>query len=150
MSGQSAWVRIAGLTHSQIGDTDNKLRDVPVEIHHSILPVKHHGSIHSQSCKFSYACQNYMTPIFYQKLIRDRIPEIIKQSGKTPQFRTLGELEYRNAVGTKILEEAHELFAEWQRDVRQYLPNISKRSFDGSIKAVIRCWSSCLPKNTTV
>ncbi|MGD9976030.1 MAG: DEAD/DEAH box helicase family protein [Desulfatirhabdiaceae bacterium] len=56
-----------------------------------------------------------MTPIFYQKLIRDRIPEIIGRSGKTAQIRTLGEPEYRDAVGTKILEEAHELFAEWQR-----------------------------------
>ncbi|MGD9975659.1 MAG: hypothetical protein AB7S77_21590 [Desulfatirhabdiaceae bacterium] len=103
------------MTHSPIGDTDNLLRDVPVEIYRSILPVMHHGFIHSQSRKFRYACQNCMTPIFYQKLIRDRIPEIIGQSGKTAQIRTLGEPEYRDAVGAKILEEAHELFAEWQR-----------------------------------
>ncbi|MGD9971599.1 MAG: phosphoribosyl-ATP pyrophosphohydrolase [Desulfatirhabdiaceae bacterium] len=56
-----------------------------------------------------------MPSIPYRKLIRDRIPEIIKQSGKTAQIRTLSEPEHRNAVGSKILEEAHELFAEWQR-----------------------------------
>jgi superfamily II DNA or RNA helicase/predicted house-cleaning noncanonical NTP pyrophosphatase (MazG superfamily)/HKD family nuclease len=59
---------------------------------------------------------NCMRPIFYRKLIRDRIPEIIKQSGKTPQIRTLSEPEYRDVVGAKILEEAHELFAEWQQN----------------------------------
>ncbi|MGD9975721.1 MAG: phosphoribosyl-ATP pyrophosphohydrolase [Desulfatirhabdiaceae bacterium] len=56
-----------------------------------------------------------MPSIPYRKLILDRIPKIIIKSGKTPQLRTLGEPEYRNAVGAKILEEAHELFAEWQR-----------------------------------
>jgi len=57
-----------------------------------------------------------MPSIPYRKLIRDRIPEIIRQSGKTAQIRTLSEPEYRHAVGHKILEEAHELFAEWQQE----------------------------------
>lgn len=45
----------------------------------------------------------------YNKLIRDRIPEIIKEAGWKPEIRTLGEKEFLNALKKKVVEEAGEL-----------------------------------------
>jgi predicted house-cleaning noncanonical NTP pyrophosphatase (MazG superfamily) len=44
----------------------------------------------------------------YNKLVRDRIPEIITAEGKQPRTRILDEHEYRPALLAKLLEEAHE------------------------------------------
>ena len=43
------------------------------------------------------------------KLVRDKIPEIIRASGQTPQFRVLTESDFQTAVFVKLLEEAMEL-----------------------------------------
>jgi len=43
------------------------------------------------------------------KLVRDRIPEIIRASGRTPTTRTLDESAYQEALHAKLLEEAGEL-----------------------------------------
>ena len=53
--------------------------------------------------------------IIYQKLVRDRIPEIIRSHGKTPQTRILGQVEFKDAVAAKLLEETYELYSEWKR-----------------------------------
>jgi len=45
----------------------------------------------------------------YNKLIRDRILEIIKQAGERPYWRVLNKKEYLKEVKKKILEEAGEL-----------------------------------------
>ena len=45
----------------------------------------------------------------YNKLIRDRIPEIIKEAGWVPKVRTLRKGEFLNAVIKKVFEEAGEL-----------------------------------------
>lgn len=44
----------------------------------------------------------------YNKLIRDRIPKIIKHNGKTPITRILNEKEYIEEIGKKIEEELTE------------------------------------------
>ncbi|PED71312.1 phosphoribosyl-ATP pyrophosphohydrolase [Bacillus pseudomycoides] len=44
----------------------------------------------------------------YNKLVRDRIPEIIEHNGKTPITRILDEKEYIGEVGKKIGEELTE------------------------------------------
>jgi predicted house-cleaning noncanonical NTP pyrophosphatase (MazG superfamily) len=46
----------------------------------------------------------------YEKLVRDRIPEIIERAGKTATWRELGDDEFRLALKAKALEEAQELF----------------------------------------
>lgn len=46
--------------------------------------------------------------IVYNKLIRDRIPEIIKLGGKQAQIEVMSEAEYRNALLEKLVEEAQE------------------------------------------
>jgi len=45
----------------------------------------------------------------YNKLIRDRILEIIKAAGEKPYWRVLGRKEYTKEIKKKILEEAKEL-----------------------------------------
>jgi predicted house-cleaning noncanonical NTP pyrophosphatase (MazG superfamily) len=46
----------------------------------------------------------------YQKLVRDRIPEMIERAGKTAKWRELRDGEFRLALKAKALEEAQELF----------------------------------------
>ena len=45
----------------------------------------------------------------YNKLIRDRILEIIKADEKKPYFRILNKKEYLKEIKKKIIEEAREL-----------------------------------------
>ena len=44
----------------------------------------------------------------YNKLIRDKIPDIIKKSGKTPVCRVLTGSEYLDALNQKLQEEVTE------------------------------------------
>ncbi|WP_084964214.1 nucleoside triphosphate pyrophosphohydrolase [Thermoactinospora rubra] len=45
------------------------------------------------------------------KLVRDKIPEIIRQNNKEPVVTVLGDTEYRTALLAKLFEEASELSA---------------------------------------
>ena len=45
----------------------------------------------------------------YHKLVRDKIPEIIQQSGLKCETLTLSESEYRQALREKVVEEAQEI-----------------------------------------
>lgn len=47
--------------------------------------------------------------MIYNKLVRDRIPEIIIKSGKKLSFRTLDGDELKQALKDKLVEEAQEL-----------------------------------------
>lgn len=47
----------------------------------------------------------------YGKLVRDRIPEIIKGQGKVPVVRVLPEEEYRLCLQQKLREEVDEYIA---------------------------------------
>lgn len=47
----------------------------------------------------------------YYKLVRDKVPELIRNSGLEPRFRYLEEDEYRTVLREKLVEEAME-FAE--------------------------------------
>jgi predicted house-cleaning noncanonical NTP pyrophosphatase (MazG superfamily) len=46
--------------------------------------------------------------IEYNKLVRDRVPEIIRRQDKTCRTCTLDDQEYRQALRVKLLEEAEE------------------------------------------
>ncbi len=50
-----------------------------------------------------------MEKIIYNKLVRDRIPEIIKADGKTPYTHILEEEEYIQRLKEKAVEESEEL-----------------------------------------
>jgi len=45
----------------------------------------------------------------YNKLIRDRIPEIIMGEGGVPEVSKLSDADYQNALKVKMSEEAKEL-----------------------------------------
>lgn len=47
--------------------------------------------------------------IVYGKLVRDKIPEVIKSKGQTPHVRVLSGKEYKLALLDKLIEEATEL-----------------------------------------
>ena len=46
------------------------------------------------------------------KLVRDKIPDLIRASGRIPQVKTLSTEEYRQALIEKLAEETAELAAE--------------------------------------
>lgn len=45
------------------------------------------------------------------KLVRDRIPDIIRQSGKQCEVTVMADVEFRQALREKLLEEAGEVAA---------------------------------------
>lgn len=66
----------------------------------------------------------------YNKLVRDRIPEIISGDGKRCRHHIADDEEYREALLTKLLEECRELRAnpceEELADVYEVLEAISR------------------------
>jgi predicted house-cleaning noncanonical NTP pyrophosphatase (MazG superfamily) len=46
--------------------------------------------------------------VTHNKLVRDRIPEIIRANGDRPVTRVLGDADYRAALLAKLVEEAGE------------------------------------------
>ncbi len=53
-----------------------------------------------------------MAVILYNKLVRDKIPEIIKADGKSCEIEVLSEEEYLKALNLKLDEE----LAEYHKD----------------------------------
>lgn len=50
-----------------------------------------------------------MTETIHNKLVRDKIPEIIQTNGDNPTVRRLDAKEYKTALLQKLVEEATEL-----------------------------------------
>lgn len=53
-----------------------------------------------------------MPTVVHNKLVRDRIPEIIEQSGSTCITRILTQEEYLAALDAKLQEELHEYLVD--------------------------------------
>ena len=49
----------------------------------------------------------------YNKLVRDKIPEIIMQQGNTPKVATLTDAEYFTALNQKLTEEVAEYLEDY-------------------------------------
>ena len=62
-----------------------------------------------------------MSAKVYRKLVRDKIPEIICREGKKPVFSELNDAQFKEALGLKVLEEAHEFFHSWSAEKPQAL-----------------------------
>ena len=70
----------------------------------------------------------------YDKLVRDRIPEVIESNGDIPIIRTLGKEEYRRELMWKLQEEVNEVLnanskeqlIEELADVLEVLKSIAK------------------------
>ena len=48
----------------------------------------------------------------FNKLVRDRIPEIIRANGEVPLVRILGDEEYERELNKKLQEEVNEYLAD--------------------------------------
>src|SRR5580700_4537909 len=64
-----------------------------------------HGRGHTRVCARAYRSGMRVT---YNKLVRDRIPEIIEADGHHAFTRTLDGQDYRTALLAKLVEEARE------------------------------------------
>lgn len=72
----------------------------------------------------------------YQKLVRDRIPEIIKKNGEVPVTRVLSESEYKDALAAKLSEEAEEVMEEsTQEAVMKELADVLE-----VVEALVNAW----------
>ena len=79
-------------------------------------------------------CLFFMKIIKYNKLIRDRIPEIIKKDGAMPKVSRLNHAKFVKELKKKLVEESNELQMARNRksllnelsDVLEILMNIAK------------------------
>lgn len=62
----------------------------------------------------------------YNKLVRDRIPEIIRKAGKTPAYRTLNDEEFIHELKRKAVEEAEELLTADNESLGAELADIAE------------------------
>ena len=66
----------------------------------------------------------------YKKLVRDKIPEIIKNNGEEPIWRVLNEEEYLKELNIKLIEEANEFIeagnVEELADIMEVLEALAK------------------------
>ena len=95
----------------------------------------------------------------YNKLVRDNVPDIIREQGGTPVIRTLGDEEYVQCLENKLREEVGEFLEERTLDelgdiieVLEELAHLqgwtdweirharSEKAFSGSASSWRRCW----------
>ena len=62
----------------------------------------------------------------YNKLIRDRIPEIISETGKTFVVTTLTRNEFARALAEKLVEEAQEVCSSDLAHITDELADVSE------------------------
>lgn len=63
--------------------------------------------------------------MIYNKLVRDKIPEIIEKSGKKAKYRVLEGDELKAALKNKLVEEANELLnAETEEEIIEEIADV--------------------------
>jgi len=60
----------------------------------------------------------------YKKLVRDKIPEIIKANGEEPITKILDDEEYKKELEIKLLEECHEVIEASNEDRLEELADL--------------------------
>jgi predicted house-cleaning noncanonical NTP pyrophosphatase (MazG superfamily) len=59
-----------------------------------------------------------------EKLVRDRVPQIIRAQGDEPIVRIAGPGEYRELLRAKLVEEAHEVVTADDAHVHEELADV--------------------------
>ena len=59
-----------------------------------------------------------------EKLVRDRIPDLVRASGSEPVTRTLDDYEFAEALRAKLMEEAAELCAAPPSEVVEEIADV--------------------------
>ena len=85
--------------------------------------------------------------ITYNKLVRDKIPAIIKNSGKKVNYRVLSKEEYKDQLKLKLVEEVNEFLAaqtekemiEELADIKEVLAAIYKAFKLVTVTEKVRC-----------
>ena len=65
-----------------------------------------------------------MEKIFYKKLVRDRIPEIIESNGDVCETKILGDEEFQTELKKKLVEEAKEVLTSPQEKLSDELADV--------------------------
>ncbi|MDQ0885934.1 putative house-cleaning noncanonical NTP pyrophosphatase (MazG superfamily) [Paenibacillus sp. V4I9] len=60
----------------------------------------------------------------YNKLVRDKIPQIIEEKGKKAEFRVLSDVEYRTMLDLKLHEELLEFIHANEEDQVEELADL--------------------------
>lgn len=60
----------------------------------------------------------------YNKLVRDRIPEIIENDHKTCATRILNDEEYLECLKSKLLKECHEVMNAEGEDIKKEIADV--------------------------
>lgn len=58
------------------------------------------------------------------KLVRDKVPEVIRSRGKVPIVRTAGQEEYSSLLRCKLCEEAEEFLVASEEEEREELADV--------------------------
>ncbi|MBD1911948.1 MULTISPECIES: nucleoside triphosphate pyrophosphohydrolase [unclassified Leptolyngbya] len=62
----------------------------------------------------------------FNKLVRDRIPDLIRAAGKTCDTEVLSETDYRQALRAKLIEEAQEVATAQDEDLITELADVQE------------------------
>ena len=65
-----------------------------------------------------------MKKVYYKKLIRDKIPEIIKSKGGEYKIRTLQKREFEKELKKKLLEESKEILEAPKKELVNELSDV--------------------------
>lgn len=72
---------------------------------------------------------------YYSKLVRDKVPSLIEDGGKTAHYRILNGEEYKTGLKRKLVEEVGEFIkAENKEEMEEELVDVSE-VVDAIIKA---------------
>ena len=73
---------------------------------------------------------NYMKEIIYNKLVRDKIPQIIEASGKTCETEVLSDERYLEMLDKKLNEELAECAGNCIKNHNSYHKSYNKEIFE--------------------
>lgn len=59
---------------------------------------------------------NFTNKKEFNKLVRDKIPEIIKEKGGDPEFEILDDVSYLKLLNNKLIEECNEVITAETKD----------------------------------